>query len=160
LHFPEQVELHVKSAGAMSRNLSGFGDEIAFFTRELSPSAYILVDELFQSTDPVGGAELSKIVLQDFSHKDLVFFCTSHYPEVLHIRDISLFRMKDIDFEEETGHVLNLDTLMGTMPYELERILPQDIGNVLKESRKPLYLALHFPLPESIKEKIRKQLRG
>jgi DNA mismatch repair ATPase MutS len=160
LHFPEQVELHLKSAGNIRWNLSGFGQEIEFFTKEISPSAYILADELFQSTDPIGGVELSRIILQEFSHKDLVFFCTSHYPEVLSLRDISLYRMKDVDFDEETGHVLSLEDLMEKMPYKLERILSGDIGNAFQESKKPLYIALHFPLPESIKEKIRERLKG
>ncbi len=160
LHFPEQIELHLKSAGNIRWNLSGFGQEIEFFTNEIFPSAYILVDELFQSTDPIGGAKLSRIILREFCHKDLVFFCTSHYHAVLQLRDISLFRMKDVDFDEEIGHALTLSDLMEKMPYKLERILPENIGNALKESRKPLYIALHFPLAESIKEKIREQLKG
>jgi len=160
LHFPEQIELHLKSAGNTSWNLSGFGQEIEFFTRKISPSAYILADELFQSTDPIGGTVLSRIILQEFCHKDIVFFCTSHYPEVLHIQDIALYRMNDVDFDEEIGHTLSLDDLLEKMPYKLERILPKDIGNALKESRKPLYIALHFPLSESIKERIREQLKG
>jgi len=160
LHFPEQVELHLKSAGNIRRNLSSFGEEIEFFTKEIAPSAYILVDELFQSTDPVGGTELSKIFLLDFSHKNLVFFCTSHYPEVLHLQDISLFRMKDVDFDEEMEYNFIFNNLLEKIPYQIQRIFPENIGNALKESRKPLFIALHFPLPESIKEKIREQLKG
>jgi len=160
LHFPEQVELHLKSAGNIKWNLSSFGQEIEFFTKNMSPSAYILVDELFQSTDPIGGAELSRIILQEFSTRDVVFFCTSHYPEVLNLKRIQLFRMKDVDFEEENGGAANLTYLLDSMPYKLEKILPENIGDALQESKKPLYIALHFPLPESIKERIRERLKG
>ena len=160
LHFPEQVEFHLKSAGSIRGNLSSFGEEIGFFTKTLSPAAYILVDELFQSTDPIGGAELSKIILWEFSAKDLVFFCTSHYPDVLYLQKIQLFRMKDVDFEEERGSVPTLKHLIDRMPYKLEKIQPENIGDALQESRKPLHIALHFPLPESIKERIREKLKG
>lgn len=160
LHFPEQVEFHLKSAGSIRGNLSSFGEEIGFFTKKISPAAYILVDELFQSTDPIGGAELSKIILWEFSAKDLVFFCTSHYPEVLYLQKIQLFRMKDVDFEEERGGVPTLKNLIDRMPYKLEKILPENIGDALQESRKPLHIALHFPLPESVKERIREKLKG
>ncbi|MDM8550494.1 hypothetical protein QUF72_10465 [Desulfobacterales bacterium HSG2] len=158
LHFPGQVEINLRTSGDIRKNLSSFGEEIQFFTRDISPSAYVLADELFQSTDPVSGAELSGIFLSEFSGKEALFFCTSHYPEVLRVPDISLFRMKDAAFEQGAASNLTFEDLLSRIPYQLERILPDTIDEALKESRKPLYVALHFPLAESAKEKIRLKL--
>ncbi len=158
LHFPEQVELHLKTSGDIRKNLSSFGEEIHFFTREISPSAYILADELFQSTDPVSGTELSEIFLSEFSGKDVMFFCTSHYPDVLRLENISLFRMKDADFDQKQESDFRFEDLLNRIPYELEIISRDKIDDALKQSRKALYIALNFPLPESVKGKIRDQL--
>ena len=186
LHFPAQVELSLRTSGDIRKNLSSFGEEIQFFTREISSCAYILADELFQSTDPVSGTELSGIFLSEFSEKEVVFFCTSHYPEVLRVRNISLFRMKDTAFdvrcsmfdvrcsmfdvrcsmfdvrcsmfEEKTESNFTFEDLLKKIPYQLESISPDNIDEALEESRKPLYIALHFPLPESVKGKIRDKL--
>ncbi len=157
LHFPEQVELHLKTSGNVRTNLSSFGDEILFFSREISSYAYVLADELFQSTDPVSGTELSGIFLTDFSDKDMVFFCTSHYPDVLKLDTISLFRMKDPDFDKPD---ITFEDLLDNMPYTLERISPGKINDALGQRRKALCMALNFRLPESIKAKILLALRS
>ncbi|MCP4350264.1 MAG: hypothetical protein GY795_32725 [Desulfobacterales bacterium] len=157
LHFPEQVELHLKTSGDIRKNLSSFGEEIHFFTRKMSPCAYILADELFQSTDPVSGTELSEIFLSEYSGKEVVFFCTSHYPDVLWLENISLFRMKDADVDQKQESDFRFEDLLNRIPYELEVISRDKIDDALKQSRKALYIALNFPLPESVKGKIRDQ---
>ena len=157
LHFPEQVELHLKTSGNVRTNLSSFGDEILFFSKNMSSYAYVLADELFQSTDPVSGTELSEIFLAEFSDKDMVFFCTSHYPDVLKLDTISLFRMKDPDFDMQD---LKFEDLLNKMPYTLERISRGRINDALGQTRKALCMALNFSLPESIKAKIRSALKS
>jgi len=157
LHFPEQVELHLKTSGNVRTNLSSFGDEILFFSKNISSYAYVLADELFQSTDPVSGTELSEIFLAEFSDKDMVFFCTSHYPDVLKFDTISLFRMKDPDFE---GQDIQVEDLLNMMPYTLERISHDKINDALGQTRKALCMALNFRLPESIKTKILSALKS
>jgi hypothetical protein len=157
LHFPEQVELHLKTSGSIRTSLSSFGEEIRFFSRKISSYAYILADELFQSTDPVSGTVLSEIFLSEFSDKDMVFFCTSHYPDVLKLGTISLFRMKDPDFEEQD---IKLEDLLNKMPYTLERISHDKIDDALEQTRKALLIALNFSLPESIKTKMLSALRS
>lgn len=159
LHFPEQVELHLRTSGDIRKKLSGFGQEMQFFTRDISSHAYILTDELFQSTDPVSGAELSEIFLSEFSDKELVFFCTSHYPGVLRLGNISLFRMKEADFEKHAESDFKLEDLLSKIPYKMERISRDKIDDALKQNRKALYIALNFPLPESVKGKIQDQIK-
>jgi len=157
LHFPEQVELHLKTSGNIRTNLSSFGDELLFFSKTISPSAYVLADELFQSTDPVSGTELSEIFLSEFSDQEMVFFCTSHYPDVLTLGAISLFRMKDPDFGDQE---ITLEDLLNKMPYTLERISRDRINDALGQTRKALRIALNFSLPESIQTKILSALRS
>ncbi|MDM8517252.1 hypothetical protein QUF76_13705, partial [Desulfobacterales bacterium HSG16] len=144
LHFPEQADLHLKTSGDLRRNLSGFAEEIQFFCNNQRPYAYILSDELFQSTDPVSGVELSKIFLAEHAEMDGIFFCTSHYPDVLHIKDLMLFRMKDTNGNKKSS-----------VPYAVEKICADRIEEALAQSRRPLEIALEFPLSDSIKEKIR-----
>lgn len=147
LHFPEQVDLHLKSSGDLRHNVSGFTEEIRFFCRPRRPQAYLLVDELFQSTDPGAGAALSAILLSEYVGSDAVFLCTSHYPEVLAQEGLHLFRMQ------------NGDGGAGEHPsYEVEPLPAEGIGEALRESRRALQLALTFPLPDSVKEKIHRHL--
>lgn len=158
LRFPEQVEFHLKSSGNIQKNISSFGEEVEFFTKEIRPFGYILVDEFFQTTNPISGIELSQIFLKEFSTKDMIFFCNTQYPEIISTKDISLFRMKDLDFKREIEYNLTLNDLIGKIPYEVEKISSVDVGKALKESKNPLYIALHFPLSKSIKEKIKQRL--
>ena len=156
--FPEQVEIHLKTAGSIRRNLSSFGDELHFFTKKMGENAYILVDELFQTTDPVSGAKLSSIFLEEFSQKSCFFFCTSHYPEVLDVPGIRLFRMADVAIQLETDQDITVAEWLEKMPFRIEPIDPSQIGEALQTEEKPLLIALHFPIPESIKLKIRERM--
>lgn len=162
LRFPELVEIHLKSSGNIRSNLSGFGEELRFFSnplfskKRLEDSAYILSDELFQSTDPLSGAELSEIFLKEFSYRELVFLCTSHYRETLFVPSVSLFKMKNAKFPDDD--TVDLAKLMENIPYDLERIEPDEIEEALGQGGNPLRIALHFPLPDSVREKIRSRL--
>ncbi len=145
LHFPEHLDLHLKTSGDLRRKLSSFGEEIQFFCRESRAYSFILADELFQSTDPVSGVALSKIFLAEHAGCEGVFFCTSHYPDVLFLEDLILFRMKDVEINET--------------PYSVERIFHDRIEDALKESRRSLQIALQFPLSDAIKKRIHGILR-
>lgn len=156
LTFPEQVEIHLKTSGDIRSNLSGFGDEVHFFSQNFSDGAIILVDELFQSTDPMSGKELSDVFLNEYANKKAILFCTSHFPDILSNPKIKLFKMKDPEINlrpPENSSVANQN-----ISFEIKRILPDDIESCLKQSDQALRLALEFPLSDSIKARIRKRL--
>ncbi len=164
LHFPEHIEFHLKSSGSITKHLSSFGEEVAFFTRQFPDGAYVLSDELFQSTNPVSGVELSRIFLTYFSDRNSIFFCSSHYLEVLQIPEINLFRMQDIEsckFLEDATQMkeLKISELSNSTSYQIEPIPTDQINTILQEGLKSLQIALHFPLNEEIKKKIIKSLR-
>ena len=159
MHFPEHIFLMLKSSGNIRTDTSTFSEELDFFSRPLPSKAFVLADELFSSTDPLNGALLSDIFLSEFNTLDLVFFCTSHYPEVLGMPDISLFRMLDIDPQSLQSGVRDIKTLQDRMPYRLEAILDPDQRTRIRRSHIPLELALLYELPAGIKDRIRQRLR-
>lgn len=158
LHYPESVRLLLKSSGDMGKDLSSFGEELHFFSEEPAEGAFILVDELFLSTDPINGAELSRIFIENYGERPLVFFCTTHYPKVLEMTTPRLFRMLDVAFQDGEGKALDLSNLAALMPYKLETVSSDNAASAVRANRKPLELALCFPLPESIKQRIRARL--
>jgi len=158
LHYPESVQLLLKSSGDMTKDLSSFGEELHFFSREPQEGAFILADELFLSTDPVNGAELSRIFINNYGERPLIFFCTTHYPKVLELKTPHLFRMLDVEFADEEGKAVDLSNLASLMPYRLEKLSSENAASAVRTNRKPLELALCFPLPESIKTSIREQI--
>lgn len=159
MHFPEHVFLMLKSSGNITRDTSTFGEEVAFFSQPLPDGAFVLVDELFSSTDPVNGAILSQIILSELNRRKLVFFCSSHYPEVLDIAAISLFRMQDINTEALPVDITDIRTLQDRMPYRLEKVSEPSQRARIRTNHAPLEIALLFPLPNGIKEQIRRHLK-
>ena len=159
LHYPEHVALMLKSSGNMQRDLSSFGEEVSFFTGEMPEGAWVLVDELFLSTDPVNGAILSEIFIRDFAEREMVFLCTTHYPAVLDIEGIALLRMLDCEWPGK-GEQTDLPALLENMPYRLEKIVDDQEKKRLGNNTGPLEVALLFTLPPEIKAKIREALRG
>lgn len=157
LNYPEHVALMLKSSGNMQRDLSAFGEEVAFFTGEIPDGAWLLADELFLSTDPVNGAILSEIFIKAFAAREMVFLCTTHYPAVLDINGISLSRMLDCELPER-GDRADLPTLLEKMPYRLEKIVGDEEKEKIKHNTGPLEVALLFALPSEIKQKIREAL--
>ncbi len=150
--FPDHIAIQLKSSGTVSSGLSGFGEEIAFFCEKVGQNAFILVDELFQSTDPVTGAVLSEVILEEFSSKNLLFFCTSHYPEVLKVNGPSFFRMKD--FPHDHIKEMNFQDLLLNIPYEVEKLSLEKMNHIHEQNKKSLSIALMFPLPDTIKKRI------
>ncbi len=151
-----RVELQLKSSGDTGRGLSGFADEIRFFCSPADPPSIFLIDEMFHSTDPINGVALSEAFLGGLRDSDNTYICTSHYPEVLNIPDIRFLRMKDFEGEIDTG---DLKSLLEKVPYELEEISAGRLEKTVKDNKKPLQIALQFPLPETIKANIKKKLK-
>ncbi len=158
MNYPEYVSIMLKSSGNIKQDISAFGEEISFFTRDTSDGAYILADELFLSTDPVNGAALSEIIIEEFSQKNMIFFCTTHYPDVLALQNIALLRMLDIDPETLSKRGGDIDVLREKMPYRLEKVVNDDSRRALQHNKKPLEIALLFPLPMTVKERIQLRL--
>ncbi len=157
LNYPEAVAIMLRSSGDMQRQLSSFGEELTFLAGEVKPGAYLLVDELFLSTDPLNGAELSEIFISYFAARDMVFFCTTHYPTVLDIDTIALFRMLDGGY---TGPGQKHNVSTGADIYRIKRIENGAEKERLRVNSRPLEIALRFPLSEEIKKEIRRKLKN
>ena len=153
--FPDHTKLHLRSSGQLKSGLSGFGDELRFFCEMTGNFSIYLIDELFHSTDPANGIKLTKAFLQGFGDSNSIIMCTTHYPEVLELANITLYKMKDIEKMVPQG---DLQSLLENIPYEIEQITSNDLHNQLKQSNYPLEVALQFPLPEKILENIQKEL--
>lgn len=158
LSFPESVRLLLKSSGDLTKDLSSFGEELAFFAEEPARGAFVLVDELFLSTDPVNGAELSRIFIEEYAKRELIFLATTHYPKVLEMKEAKLFRMLDVDVPE--GATMDLSNLASLMPYQLEEVSSDRALETVRGNRAPLKLALCFDLPQSIKNSIQSKLNA
>jgi DNA mismatch repair ATPase MutS len=159
LHYPEQVALMLKSPGDVRTDSSTYGEELAFFARPMNDGAYILSDELFLSTDPANGVVLSKILIRSMARADKLFFCTTHYPEILDIENITLYRMADPDPLLLKKNSSNLQSLQNFMPYKLIPITDREQEKI-RTSLAPLETALLFDLPQDIKKAIRSHLAG
>lgn len=158
IDYPEDLSILLKSSGDLHSDISSFGEEICFLTSSRSKKGYLLCDELFLSTDPVNGARLSRIFIQEFAHSDMFFFCSTHYPQVLDIPGIGLLRMQDPNLACLAKQKIDLDHLQKIMPYRVEQICG-DVGeSAVSQDLTPLHIALLFDLPHGIKEKIRQKI--
>jgi len=157
LHYPKQIALLLKSPGDVRKNTSSYGEELAFFAQPMVKGAYILADELFLSTDPTSGVILSDLLIRSMANADKLFFCTTHYSEILDIEDITLFKMEDPDplLLQKSGG--DLQSLHEFMPYRLIPITDSDHEKI-RSNRTPLKTALLFDLPADMKEGIKKYL--
>jgi DNA mismatch repair ATPase MutS len=157
LHYPKQVALSLKSPGDVRTSSSTYSEELTFYTQTMEEGAYVLSDELFLSTDPVNGVILSGIMIRSMAASDRIFFCTTHYPEILDIKNIALYRMEDADplLLKKDGH--DLQSLHNFMPYRLKQITGSDYQKI-RTDIAPLKTALLFDLPEDIKEAIKKHI--
>lgn len=154
--FPESVQLHLKSSGNLERGLSGFTDELDFFCRENPVPSYFLVDELFQSTDPVSGITLSKIFIEEFIRRNSFFLCTSHYRDVLKVREATFFRMQDPEIDDLIDAA---EDFQQKVPYRLEPIAEEKLEEAYQDNQWPLRVALRYPLSDSIIQRIKKELK-
>ena len=157
LHYPEQVSLSLKSPGDIRTNSSTYSEELSFFAQPMKNGAYILSDELFLSTDPANGVILSEIILQSMAAADMLFFCTTHYPEILDTKNGVLYRMEDADplLLKKDGY--DLQALHDFMPYRIIPITDSD-HEKMKTNVAPLTTALLFNLDEEVKAAIRKHI--
>lgn len=152
LCYPQSVDLHLKNSGKIRQKLSGFADELNFFCKKFKSGSYLLIDELFHSTNPLAGLELSKIFLNHFAQQDVLLFCTSFYPEVLYLPDIHFYKMLDASLDLEIERPV--EEILSQTPFRLEKLKKKDIGKSFWESQQPLKLALHFPLDDELKKNI------
>lgn len=153
LSYPEKVAMLLRSSGDVHREESSFSEEITFLCGEITAGAWLLIDELFLSTDPQNGAILSEIFLKDLNRRDLVLLCTTHYPAVLDIDGLAFLRMLDCGTADDSR--AGLAGLRETMPYRLEKIAADQDREIFRSTVGPLQRALLFPLPAEIKEAIR-----
>ncbi|MCP3921873.1 MAG: hypothetical protein GY714_04730 [Desulfobacterales bacterium] len=154
LNYPSDIDLNLKSSGDIKTGTSGFSEELIFLTKERKNGSFILCDELFMTTDPLNGAKLSKIFLDEFKNKDFTLLVSSHYTEISEVNGIGLFKMKDSEFNKEK---LNLSDLMESTPYIVEAIKSGE--QVSDANKKPFEIALHFPLTDNIRAKISEELK-
>ncbi len=152
--FPEKVSFLLRSSGSTQKNLSSFGEELNFFSREFTDNEYILVDELFNSTSPFGGIELSNIFINFFKNRNSIFFCNSHYHEVISNDGIDRLKMKDSDIQGKESDIV--ENLLNSIPFEVEPITSTEIE---KKDIRPLEIALCFPLSEDLKTAIKKRIK-
>ena len=103
----------------------------------------------------INPSQLTKAFLNGLSDSNSIFLCTSHYPEILELTNVTLYKMKDIEKMSTTD---DLQSLLENIPYEVEPISAKDLQGKLTHSDHPLEVALQFPLPEKILKNIRKKL--
>ena len=157
LHYPEHLFLMLKSSGDVRTGISTYGEELSFFAQQINDGSYILADELFLSTDPTNGTLLSEIVVRHMRGRDCLFFCTTHYPEMLDIKNVDLYRMEDPDPALVREHCKDLRSMQEIMPYNLMPIASTDHEHI-RTSKAPLKTALLFDLADDIQAEIRKYL--
>lgn len=153
--FPEQVEILLKSSGNIENAVSSFGEELEFFSKEFTNNSYIFVDELFQTTNPQSGVQLSKLVLETMTELPLTFFATTHYPELIHDPKVELYRMKEMQFSRNVDRTLSSRDLLGKIPFTIEYVGQNRNRAIAKDQTTPLMIASHFPLFAPLRQKVR-----
>ena len=156
--IPSNVKIHLKSSGAISSNLSSFGEELDFFSKDFASGSVVLVDELFQTTNPLAGKDLSTIFLKYFNNKNILFFCTTQYPEVIKIKNLNLYKMRDVN-QNIFKTIKTLSDLLNNMPFKVEKVTG-DKTYITKEGTMALLIARHFIKNENIKQSISKKIKG
>lgn len=138
IHFPETIYCHLPGTGDLRKNLSALGAELEFWSTKFTADAFILVDEMFHSTDPVSGVFLTRVFLEECRGDDRFLLATTHFNEVLKFKHTTFFRMTS------SGRALQFDP--GEEPM-------QSLG------QEALHSALKFSLPNLVKSKIKKRLK-
>jgi DNA mismatch repair ATPase MutS len=153
--FPRKVKIHLKSSGNVRKNTSSFSDEIRFFAQPFENDEVLLVDELFQTTDPINGGALTKAFVEEFRRGDLLFLCSSHYPEILRVENLNKFQMNDVPLERVERAKARASDLMDEFPYTLGCLGKAALSEKAEEEYRPLKIALLFDLRRGIKERLR-----
>ena len=156
--IPSEVRIHLKSSGTITSNLSSFGEELDFFSKDFTSGSVVLVDELFQTTNPLAGKDLSTIFLKYFNRKKILFFCTTQYPEIIKIKNLNLYKMKDVN-QNIFNSIKTLSDLLNHMPFQVEKV-DSDKTYVTREGTMALLIARHFIKDENIKKSISKKIKG
>jgi len=156
--IPSEVKIHLKSSGTIASNLSSFGEELDFFSKDFTAGSVVLVDELFQTTNPLAGKDLSTIFLKYFNNKKILFFCTTQYPEIIKIKNLNLYKMKDVN-QNIFNSIKTLSDLLNNMPFKVEKV-SGDKTYITKEGTMALLIARHFIKNENIKQSISKKIKG
>ncbi|OFZ49752.1 MAG: hypothetical protein A2381_18045 [Bdellovibrionales bacterium RIFOXYB1_FULL_37_110] len=156
--IPSEVKIHLKSSGTIASNLSSFGEELDFFSKDFPSGGVVLVDELFQTTNPLAGKDLSTIFLKYYNHKNILFFCTTQYPEIIKIKNLNLYKMKDVK-QNIFNSIKTLNDLLNNMPFQVEKV-SSDKTYLTKEGTMALLIARHFIKNENIKQSISKKIKG
>lgn len=161
LHFPQHIYYHPATCGRLSSSSSRFYADILFLSRPKPKHAYILLEELFQSTDPVCGAELSLLFLDYFNHKKQVVFLATHYTQVAAENLFPIYktqnmptsadRLPDIIPENQTASLKPL-----CKPKSAKKQALSLIRNQLRQA--PLMMALHYPLDDKLLQSIQRKL--
>lgn len=152
--YPSQLAMLLKSSGNVKKGISSFGEELEFFCNAVEEGAFIFVDELFQTTNPQSGVQLSQLVLDSFKNYPAIFFATTHYPELIKQDDVGLYRMKEMQFAREIDRELSAKDLLGKMPFILEKITGDRQMAIANDQQAPLAVAAHFPLFQPLRQKV------
>lgn len=139
MHFPNAIFCHLPGTGDIRKNLSAFGAELEFWTTPFPANTFILIDEMFHSTDPISGVFFTRVFTEECQVQNQFLLATTHFNEVLNLKNTVFFRMlsngKAERFEPSRDPLKGLDT-------------------------QALESALNFSLPTSVKNKIRKRLKS
>ncbi len=154
LAFPEKVELLLKSSGHIKKGVSSFLEELEFLGKEYDVHSYVLVDEIFQSTDPERGVELSKLFIEHFQQKNAFFLASTHYRDLMHLKAVSLLKMKEFSDSYELKN-FSLDQISQHFSYQVESLYSDEEKLKLERDLSPFYIALNCDIPECIKNKIK-----
>ncbi len=151
---PCGVFLCLRSSGNLQESLSSLGDELMFWSGDFPKGSYIFVDELFQSVEPVSGAALARVVLNDLKGSSKTLLATTHYAELLKLKGLNHLRMKPFQSQVDSGKS-DSSNFLSQVPFEVESVgqSARDLG--VAQANEVLRAALSFPLPKSIKKEIK-----
>ncbi|MDB9786636.1 hypothetical protein OAB57_00900 [Bacteriovoracaceae bacterium] len=150
LSFPREVRLHLKSSGSLKKGESSYTEELKFFEHSPLPNDFIIADEIFGSTFPKIGSELTKIFLQYFKDLQSIFLCTSFYQNIFNQKDIRYYQMQES---------VNIDKDNKSFPTYLIHELKDDKNRSKHyDEHRSLRIALQYKLPEQIKIRINQRL--
>jgi DNA mismatch repair ATPase MutS len=154
LRPPTGVFLYLRSSGDLRESLSSLGDELKFWSSEFPDGAYILVDELFQSVEPVSGAALAGLILNHFKGRNCTLLATTHYADILKLEGHRHLRMKPFDSQVALEKMKPND-ILGKIPFEVESMGDSAWSFGAVHANEVYSVALSFPLPATLKKEIK-----
>ncbi|GEM_PF-3823705 len=158
LPFPAQHNIHLKSSGDLTLGLSSFAEELSFFEKVKNYN-YVLVDELFQSTNPTAGSKLAKLFASSFSSDKMFFIFSTFYADLLKIKKVRLLQMQGPAMRSKSIEEKNYQTLLKSVPFTAKNIDRDKIHDLKKSNLEQVKMALLFNIPTRIKTKIIKLIK-